>query len=336
MRGLFLIALCISCFGSMHCMKQVTFKEPENSHNETKQFLPGLRYLWKNRSQEIKGFSLVIALEALALAKCSSPAISLLINLPISYLLVRSWEHEGQIHQQFEQMWKNRDLAISTTKEDILLAIKKGGDPNGLYDFEDHQAIYLPLAKGRIDIATLLSAKGADLEKRDNQNRTVLLALVSEAKQYASESPAIFKGIEWLLKNGARINEKNTFYETAVHIACGKKNLALLELLAKYKASLEEQDARGNTPLHICAQRAFCEGAKFLLSRNVNIHRVNNNFTLPIDLAAQADSAEIVYHLAMHGAATHVTDFTTGGPATGKIAELCKKYQETEDYSSSN
>lgn len=328
MRGLFLIALSISFFGSLHCMKQVRFKEPESSHNEAKLFLSGLRYLWKNNPQEIKAFSLLVAVEAFALANWTSPTASLIVNLPIGYFLVRSWEQEGKTRQQFEQMWKNRDLATITTEKEVCQAIKKGGDPNGLYDCGDHQVIYLPLSKGLVEIAALLSAKGADLEKIDNHKQTVLLALVSEAKQYASESPGIFKGIEWLLKNGAQVNARNKLNETPVHIACGKKNLALLELLAKNNAELEARDDRGNTPLHICAQRAFCEGAKFLLSRNVNIHRVNNNLTLPIHLAAQADSAEIVYRLVGHGGATQVMD--------EKITALCRKYQETEDYSLSS
>jgi ankyrin repeat protein len=102
----------------------------------------------------------------------------------------------------------------------------------------------------------------------------VMKALAQESK----ETPLMLacreqdaKKVGRFLKAGGNINEKNSYGQTALHIACQlPKNKAIIELLLLYNADVNAKDAQGDTPF-IKAARARNEETLDLLAMEPDI-----------------------------------------------------------------
>jgi len=59
------------------------------------------------------------------------------------------------------------------------------------------------------------------------------------------------KSLEWILENGARVDQTNGEGDSALHIACDIAMTESVTLLLKHGASVSATDSEGRTPLHV-------------------------------------------------------------------------------------
>ncbi|KAI0516990.1 ankyrin [Xylaria bambusicola] len=95
--------------------------------------------------------------------------------------------------------------------------------------------------------------------------------------------------IELLINKETRINDKDTFDQTALWWACQSdhpQTLAIVALLLKHGANVNSQSQDGNAPLHIAVSRGNVELLELLVKTpGVNLDVVNMNDARPISLA---------------------------------------------------
>jgi len=98
--------------------------------------------------------------------------------------------------------------------------------------------------------------------------------------------------VNLLLQNGADVSLRNTFGQTALHIAATKNPSVLLAVLAN-KAYVDAQDSDGETPLHraIFSSTYYSDHVKILLAHHARLDIRDHQGRTPLDVARNADSA---------------------------------------------
>merc|ERR1712217_659181 len=66
-----------------------------------------------------------------------------------------------------------------------------------------------------------------------------------------------------------------------LHVACQNNNRRIVKLLLKNKISVNEQNAKGNTPLHYCSQYGFMQLADYLIAHGAEDSIPNESGLLP-------------------------------------------------------
>ncbi|EAX95192.1 hypothetical protein TVAG_032590 [Trichomonas vaginalis G3] len=106
---------------------------------------------------------------------------------------------------------------------------------------------------------------------------------------------------EYFLSNGANVNEKGEYGQTALHYAACYNNKETAELLISHGANINEKDKYGTTALHFAAKYNSKETAELLISQGENINEKNNYGTIALHFAAEKNSKEIAELLILHG-----------------------------------
>ncbi|EAY14238.1 hypothetical protein TVAG_486810 [Trichomonas vaginalis G3] len=135
------------------------------------------------------------------------------------------------------------------------------------------------------------------------------------------------EAVEYLLRKGAKVNQKGALGQTPLHFACqsevkkifdavvGTKGIEIdpvddegdtpLIVCAKYNradyaavliqkgANLNKQNKEGDTALHICAQYGANDVAKLLIEKGANINLMNMQFKSAFILACESNSGDI-------------------------------------------
>jgi uncharacterized protein len=130
-------------------------------------------------------------------------------------------------------------------------------------------------------VAELLVAKGADINAKDNYNKTPL----HSAAGYGRKSV-----LEFLLSKGADINAKCNGDTTPLHLAVSSifSNKDTVELLLAKGADVNASTIDGDTPLHKAARVLDYYGDYSILQRNTPLHNFNRD-VLELLLAKGAD-----------------------------------------------
>merc|ERR1719436_2247219 len=98
----------------------------------------------------------------------------------------------------------------------------------------------------------------ADFERND----VVVFSFVRHNRYEAVEA-LITQEVDTLKATDERGN-------TLLHIACQNNNRRIVKLLIKNGISVNEQNAKGNTPLHYCSQYGFMQLADYLLAHGAD------------------------------------------------------------------
>ncbi|EAX97348.1 hypothetical protein TVAG_293530 [Trichomonas vaginalis G3] len=107
---------------------------------------------------------------------------------------------------------------------------------------------------------------------------------------------------EYFLSNGANINEKDEYGNTALHIAACYNSKETAKLLISHGININEKNNDGETALHIAAYYDRKETAKPLISYGININEKNNDGETALHIAAFKNSKETAKLLISHGA----------------------------------
>jgi len=226
-----------------------------------------------------------------------------------------------------------------------FLLEEAGIDPNvaSHYGYSPAHYACLPSAAGSVDMLKLLAQKGADLNARSQNGSTpahvaaeggwleILKYLIIERRidntiRDNSEQTLLLRAcgkhgsrdtVEWLLEHGARIDERDKRFGTAVHCAAYGGNIDILTFLVETKgARIKVRNLVDWTPLH-SACRSSSAGSlavvKFLCGKGLSVNDVDKEKSTPLHHAAESSFADIVQFLVENKAKVNhrsLEDFT--------------------------
>ena len=147
--------------------------------------------------------------------------------------------------------------------------------------------LYLAVYKEHLEIAQLLLNRGCDVNKQDNNGKTLL---------HWAASHDHLKLVKFLLDSGADINKQDDNGETPLHWAACQGHLKLVKFLLDRGADLNLQTKYGYTPLHWSAVNNHLEIVQLLLDRGADID-LQDTTDFPLmywDRTAKSRQQEIV------------------------------------------
>uniref|UniRef100_A0A3B0J6N8 Uncharacterized protein n=1 Tax=Wolbachia endosymbiont of Aleurodicus dispersus TaxID=1288877 RepID=A0A3B0J6N8_9RICK len=201
----------------------------------------------------------------------------------------------------------NSPLSIAVSKQDLEMMgflIENGADVN-IEDFFRVPPIYYAVTKGTTEMIELLIDKKASISgyfSYAGEKRTLVGWAIDE------NSP---EKVEVLLKHGASPNSKFDFYDdsqdSCLHAAIRRDYKKIVELLVKYKADVNVQNERRETPIYLAISSKRPKIIKLLYDNGADIDNVKDirNQTLSDyvklfypgktikEIAAEAESANV-------------------------------------------
>lgn len=118
-------------------------------------------------------------------------------------------------------------------------------------DGSDASALHLAAAAGNVAAVERLLAAGLDIEQRDLQGHTPLMAAVWAAADVPTiREPRLTPAVAALLAHGAQPDVRNVLDNTALHMACSRGCAALAGALLAGGAAVCALNERHETPLH--------------------------------------------------------------------------------------
>eukprot|EP01054_Gregarina_sp_Poly1_P004538 Gregarina_sp_Poly_1__4537@NODE_2436_length_2140_cov_43_605885_g1547_i0_p1_GENE_NODE_2436_length_2140_cov_43_605885_g1547_i0NODE_2436_length_2140_cov_43_605885_g1547_i0_p1_ORF_typecomplete_len466_score60_38Ank_4/PF13637_6/4_3e03Ank_4/PF13637_6/1_1e08Ank_4/PF13637_6/3_3e13Ank_4/PF13637_6/1e05Ank_4/PF13637_6/2_1e06Ank_4/PF13637_6/0_00042Ank_4/PF13637_6/4_1e08Ank_4/PF13637_6/3_9e05Ank_4/PF13637_6/0_00071Ank_2/PF12796_7/0_012Ank_2/PF12796_7/2e16Ank_2/PF12796_7/7_8e16Ank_2/PF12796_7/4_8e06Ank_2/PF1279 len=147
--------------------------------------------------------------------------------------------------------------------ETVRILLDSGANPNTAETVTGETPLMRALALRRLDIADLLTSRGASVNAADSKGDTALMREVSLCRdddygtwlsatsgQYAHR-PDLSK-IEWLLQSEASVNARSLTGQTALMKAASRddfRSALVVSLLLKFGADPQLRDLQGNTAL---------------------------------------------------------------------------------------
>lgn len=166
-----------------------------------------------------------------------------------------------------------------------------------------------------IDIVKYLLQKGTDVNRIDENNKTVLT--------YLCEKYIDFACIDLLLEYNANISSTNNDYVDPLIIICSKKNPSFDEIkyFVDHKANVNciNIDDNGETPLTILCKhkKTVREGIKYLVTHGADVNHTNFKSETPLGilcLGKKYQHLNIIKFLLEHGANINILDSNADTP----------------------
>ena len=152
----------------------------------------------------------------------------------------------------------------------------------------------------RVDAVTRLLVQGANLERTDQQGRTVLEEAIESGQTHV---------VNMLLMAGANVNTGAGNRTTALHRAAASGKTDIVKSLLGAGARVDVADQDGNEPLHIAvANSTNGEVVKALLDAGAKVDVANNDGMQPLHLAARSAGVGAVRALLASGARPDAVD----------------------------
>ena len=117
-----------------------------------------------------------------------------------------------------------------------------------------------------------------------------ILHRLAQCAEAIYSAPEIASFIEPLLSNKADLDRIGPFGESALTVACERKNIGFMALLLGRGADVSHKDNEGNCLLVTCLRKSFYDGFKLLLSykADLTVVNVNGNTVLMAAVSARA------------------------------------------------
>ncbi|UXI15999.1 post-GPI attachment to proteins factor [Sarcoptes scabiei] len=180
-----------------------------------------------------------------------------------------------------------------------------------------------------LDLAQLLILKGADINYKDPDGRSIIYCVVAFTHSTLEQkSPPFFnvqglyksrpeeylgtavKTIEFLAKFGVDLEMKDLEGRTVLHVAAWQGTYAIVECLIKLGTNINAIDVEGRTPLHMCAWNGHIEIVRLLVESGANVDLVSSTQgASPLLVAAQQGHFETCAYLLKVGSNVTHRDF---------------------------
>ncbi|XP_042867211.1 serine/threonine-protein phosphatase 6 regulatory ankyrin repeat subunit A-like isoform X3 [Penaeus japonicus] len=223
--------------------------------------------------------------------------------------------------------YKNKDgysavhLAAMYSREDTIRhLVHKKGDINAIGGPRDQTPAHLVASRSTGAAVALMKmilmhAKHDLRLTKDSRGDIPLFLAVDAGNQGLSKELLFHHGPEQV--KAVRAHTK----DTALHIACRRRETDLVRLLVEAGANTDEKNSAGQTALHIAAEEGDEATVKFFYSVHVNPNHTDNDDKTPIHIAAERGYTQIVDTLAEKFKAS-VMDRTKDGSTLVHIASL--------------
>lgn len=198
-----------------------------------------------------------------------------------------SEEGYGLLHYAVESETPLMIRFLIENKADVNITSSEGGyTPLHLVSRKNFD-----MAKNRLEIAVILIAAGADINRSDESGATPLHMAVTGGLEELSRL---------LIEYGADVNKKTGYHKlTALHQAASGGHLKTVKLLIEKKADVNSRSAAGWTPLHAAKNT---ETAQILLDNGANINAMSEKGLTPLSEAVSKGDTELVRFLIEKGA----------------------------------
>jgi ankyrin repeat protein len=113
-----------------------------------------------------------------------------------------------------------------------------------------------------------------------------------------------------MLVRGENPNTVDLDGRTALILAAGQGNSAIVQMLIDQKARVAAADKNGGTALHWAAERGHAEVVRLLLAAKAGVDAENKRGATPLMLGAASGSPEVVNLLLAAGADSRRQDYT--------------------------
>lgn len=158
-----------------------------------------------------------------------------------------------------------------------------------------------------LEMAELLILKGADINYKDADGRSILYCVVAFTHSTLEQKgPPFFnascladhgaekfldtavKTIEFLVRFGIDLEMKDLEGRTALHVAAWQGTYAIVECLIQRGADINAIDNEGRTPLHMCSWNGHIEVVRLLVESGSMVNHVSSTQgATPLLVAAQ-------------------------------------------------
>ena len=140
---------------------------------------------------------------------------------------------------------------------------------------------------GRVDIARLLLASGANVNAMDSIGKTPILLIIPSAAQQNM--------YPLLLVHKANVNQKDMYGDTVLHVATmANVPVNTLSLLVSNGASVNERNKEGVTPLALAIETRHPEQVKFYSKSGADIYAEDMKGNTPLTKALESDSRKML------------------------------------------
>lgn len=219
----------------------------------------------------------------LNVSKARTVLLALLVAVPLAAA--------DEIHEAV----KNGDLAavqrILAARPDLIKAVDERG----------YTPLHVAARGGRLEIASFLVEKGADLEAKNPTGFTPLFLAVLGKRLDA---------VKLLLDKGADPNAQTRFQTTPLFMAAESGHVEVIRLLIERGAKVNSVSPFYGTPLHRAAFMDFPEAAEVLLDAGADLKATDRHGRTPLHQAAQLGRVGIVRLFLERGADPNVVDST--------------------------
>jgi cytohesin len=155
---------------------------------------------------------------------------------------------------------------------------------------------------GHLEVAEVLLEHGADVEARDNKDRTPL--------HWAAKRGRV-EVVRVLLEHGADAKDQDDRRRTPLHRASQRGHVEVAKVLLENGGDPLAQDKKGRTPLHWASKRGHVEIARVLLDQGADVKVQDVNNRTAVDRALERGHLDVARVLFEHGADTNALNDQT-------------------------
>ena len=175
--------------------------------------------------------------------------------------------------------------AVTNSAAALAELVALGADTDAGNTYLEGRPLHYAAARGALEVARFLVARGADVEARTDDGRTPLhQAALNDALDVA----------KFLVARGADVNATTNDGRTPLYEAAQANALEVARFLVARGADVEARTDDGRTPLYEAAQANALEVARFLVARGADVNAMDNNSNTPLHLAAWWNSPDEV------------------------------------------
>lgn len=205
-------------------------------------------------------------------------------------LLAKAMRTEGLSAEEMSAMLLDADCPLyhsvfTRNIELVKMVCEKRGDVDETDD-NGYSALHAAMYEGDVNLVTCLLELGADLKKSLNRSFALHYAVRNVFKKGCSNG--YYEVLEYLLKNGADIDQQDENGKTLLHEAANAGNRRLVKLLLDNGADVGIKDKDNNGVLHFASKRDDNKLLKLLMDTGrLNVNISNNHGSTPLHVATR-------------------------------------------------
>ncbi|KAF9731964.1 ankyrin repeat protein [Paraphaeosphaeria minitans] len=217
-------------------------------------------------------------------------------------------------------------LAAQDGRRDVVEALCQAPDIElDLSDKEGRSALHLASLNEKPAVLTLLSEKGAMIDRKDSKKRTAFLDAAAAGN---------IELLKTLRACGANINQQTPLHKwSALHCCVSRGRLKCLKALLAFpggKLDIDIVNVDGRTPLHEAVRRSRTAIVKALADKGAAVDTRDSQKRTPFLDAAKAGKLDMVKKLREKGADVDQVSGVNGWSALHEAAN--KNYVEVARY----